>query len=145
MHEWTISMVSIKLAAIIAVISLLLGGALALKLMPPKEVTKIEVQEKEVIKNDVTTVKKEIKKPDGTIEDDTIITDHSTTTDDKKSSETIIVKQLQPQWLVTGGAYLNDSTRYYNLLVQKRLLGPVFAGINITTNKDLGLVVSVEF
>jgi hypothetical protein len=116
-------------------------------LAPPKEITKIEVEEKEVIRKDIQTIIKEVVRPDGTKETTTTTTDNSVEKKDRKS-ETLVQKQAEKQWLISAGASRASFTQQdtlYQVMAQRRVLGPVFAGVSVSTDKQVGLVLTAEF
>lgn len=107
-----------KQAGIALLIGLIFGAGAARHFYP-----RTEIVEKEVVRTDVQTVTV-IKRPDGTNETVTTI-DRSTRVEDKKS----VSAPIPPQWLVTGGAGISSTGTAYSLGVQKRLVGPMFVGV----------------
>lgn len=108
--------------------------------------------EREVIKRDTVTVIKEIVRPDGTRETETISTDKSKESKDSKTS-VIVAAPPQPQWhlSISGAANLQNSinvlpsSMVYGLQIERRILGPFSIGARIQTDKQIGLVVGYEF
>lgn len=135
---------AILLASFVLLAVGFLGGRY---LAPPKEITKVEVEEREVIRKDIQTVIKEVVRPDGTKETTTTTTDNSTEKKDRKF-ESVVQKQAEKQWLISAGATrasLTDQQTTYQLMLQRRVLGPAFAGLSVSTDKQLGLILSAEF
>ncbi len=127
-----------KLIAGIALICFIAGFAVSHKYAP---VIKTEIQEKEVIKNNVVTVVKEIVKPDGTKEVDTTTTDTSTsvaTSDSKQEAP------AQHNWFVAAGRRVALEP-IYTLEINRRMLGPLTLGIHGATDGLLSVQVGFEF
>lgn len=100
---------------------------------------------KEVIRNDVRTIIKEVTRPDGTKETVTETTDKSVKKE-SSTSETIIA--AKPQWMFGVGARIKPSDSQvvmYDLELQRRILGPFFLGGKLSTDKSVGVSVSMEF
>lgn len=99
---------------------------------------------KEVVRNDIKTVIKEVVRPDGTKETITETTDKSTKKETSKS-ELIVAKKTQ--WMFDIGARktFSNSEIYYDLHVQRRILGPFFLGAKLSTDKSAGVSVGMEF
>jgi len=127
-----------KLAVVVALATLTLGVYLGRTYFP-----KTQVVEKEVIKKDIQTVVKEIVRADGTKETVTTIVDNST----ESSSRTVQAPALPKKWKV--GATVDKSsilgTPVYGVQIDRRIIGPVFAGIKVNTDKQIGIGISVEF
>lgn len=121
---------------------LVLLSALVTFYFTNKQATKIETVEKEVIKNNVVTIVKEVVNKDGSKTIETIVTDKTQTNASK--TETKIIAKV-PQYLVSANYTKVNSIDIYGLQVQKRVLPSVLAGLTINTSKQVGLVVSLEF
>lgn len=112
--------------------------------------TEVQTQTVTVVQHDVQVVTKEIDRPDGTKEIDTVTTDKShdqTNTDTQSQTDKVVTAANKPQWLVgtefiPGNAYIGH---FYGASVQHRLLGPIFLGIGVDTNRQVGLTVTLEF
>jgi hypothetical protein len=102
--------------------------------------TKIETVEKEVIKDRIITVIKERKNPDGSSEKETIIDETKKEVRDKK--ETVVLAPPAPDWSV---GLASDLKQLYRLDVQRRVVGPVHAGVWADTSKQVGLSVRIDF
>lgn len=92
-----------------------------------------------VTKDKVVTVVRTVKDKDGTV-----TTDRTTVTDRvKKDVAAVPVLKVPPQWRVTGGYKVNGQD--YMLGVERRILGPVFVGVQATASGSILATVSVEF
>lgn len=139
--------------AVVAVIGLA-GYAVGRYVQPARvEIKKEEVvKEVEVVKKDVTVVEREIRRPDGTVEIDRRTEDRSTETVDKskQTKESTIVQNQKPQWKVSASATtavgsLTSPSLVYGATVERRIIGPFFAGVRADTSKQVGLSVGMEF
>lgn len=126
---------------IVAGISLLLGFGIATQFFPTVKEKVVEVQT-EVIRKDIQTVVKVVTRPDGTKEEVTTIVDRS-----KQSKESSMVKTIaKATWHVSASANKGlDSDLAYSLQAEKRILGDIFLGGNISTNKTIGVSLGMEF
>lgn len=98
---------------------------------------------KEVVHNDIKTIIKTIERPDGTKETVEETTDKSIKKESSKNSTIIATKN---QWMFDVGARTNFSREvYYDLQVQRRILGPFFIGAKASTDKTVGLSIGMEF
>lgn len=103
---------------------------------------------KEVVRNDVRTIIKEVTRPDGTKETITETTDKSVKKETSTSDTMIAAKK---QWMFDVGARANldnisnRDTFVYDLQVQRRILGPFFLGGRVSTDKSIGISVGMEF
>ncbi len=106
-----------------------------------KEITKTV----EIVKHDTTTTTHETKHPDGTIDTDTTVVNHDI--DMSHSNNSKVTESFKPQWKASALAGYNLSTfeKVYGAQVDRRIIGPVFAGIWANTNHSGGLSVSLEF
>lgn len=128
-----------------------LGYAFGRYAQPAKEVIKtVEVVKTvTVVQHDTVTVTKQIKKPDGTTETDTVITDKdvdiTNTAIKDTSSETIT--NVKPQWKLSGQGGYNFSSfnKVYGAEVDRRILGPIFLGAWGNSDRAAGIAISVEF
>lgn len=112
----------------------------------PRIEYKETVKTVETVKKDIVTVVREVTRPDGTHESTTTTTDHSTEASTRSSS---VTKASQPQW--SAGLLLQKSAQHwaeapvYALLVQRRVLGPVWVGAGVSTDKQVMGIISLEF
>lgn len=104
-----------------------------------KKPPQVEVKQVETVKRDVVTIVKEIERPDGTKEKQTTIVDKS-----KESTKTDTnIKKVELQYLV--GVSYNFSNQAYKFDASRRLFGPVFGTIEVSTNGNLFIGVKYEF
>lgn len=107
-----------------------------------KEGTKAETQ------NNIKTVIKYIERPDGTKETVTESTDQSTkkeSTKKESSKETTIASKNQWMFDIGTRYKLSDKQQYYDLQVQRRIVGPFFVGAKASTDKTVGVSIGMEF
>jgi Na+-translocating ferredoxin:NAD+ oxidoreductase RnfG subunit len=99
---------------------------------------------KEVVRNDIRTIVKEVVRPDGTKETVTETTDKSTK---KETSTSELIVAAKKQWMIDIAARktLTGTELYYDLQIQRRILGPFFAGIKGSTDKSVGVSIGMEF
>jgi Na+-translocating ferredoxin:NAD+ oxidoreductase RnfG subunit len=100
---------------------------------------------KEVIRNDIRTIVKEVVRPDGTKE---IITETTDKSVKKESSTSETLLMAKKQWMFGVGAAAKLSDRdviVYDLHVQRRILGPFFLGARAATDKSVGVSIGMEF
>jgi hypothetical protein len=130
---------------LIAAIILCLASVATTRYLWPRVEYKSSIVEKEVIKRDVVTVIREIVKPDGSKETVTEIVDHSR--ENSSKSETV-VKLAKAQYQLallasTSAERLADPV--YGLQIQRRLLGPVWGGLSLNTDKQITFNLGLEF
>lgn len=132
-----------KTILVTAVASLAIGAGLDRYLRPLPGTQTVEVT-RDVVRTDVRTIVKVVEKPDGTKESITETVDHSVNTNTSSSSSTIYLK---PNWLVgaTVASKLAKLEPVYGVLVQRRIIGPVFAGGSVKTDGEFGLTIGMEF
>lgn len=128
---------------ITAAVALLIGFGLGSQLMPKIESKTVEVQTEKVVK-DVVTVIKVVTRPDGTKEETSTTTDKSTEAKNSKSTAVVIAKA---DWHVNLNASkdLTASSLTYTVNVDRRILGDLFLGASISSDKKLGASIGVEF
>lgn len=97
---------------------------------------------KVVTKDKIVTVTKIVKEPNGKTETEITKTEDKQQQKEEKKQETKVVK-LEPQWEVSGMYALNE--RLYSLSIQRRIVGPIKAGVQYIDNGVIMGVVSVEF
>lgn len=141
----------IKGYLISGLVLLALGYGLGRYLQSPKEITKIQEVEKEVIKKDIVIVTKEVKHPDGTVETTTTSTDNSTEVINK-NKDVFISKNTEKQWFISAGygrgSALGDTI--ITASVNRRMIGPYFLGASGTFNTikndhTVGINIGMEF
>jgi hypothetical protein len=147
----------VRLPYKILAVVLLIGGAYGVgRYLQPAEVkvkteTKVVKVEVEKERTKYRTITKYIKRPDGTeerIEEKEEVTEKessSTKRKDKKKDKQIIA--VKPQWKVQAMAELdNFELNNYRVGVERRVIGPVFAGAwASTTLNSYGVSLSMEF
>lgn len=120
-----------------------------------KEVERVVYKEREQSTKDkhVTTVKREETKPDGTkVKETTRTVDERTETDRGREintvKETIKVVSNRPDWRLSV-AYIPNiptyQTEVYRFDLQRRIIGEIYAGVQVDTNKTIGLSISIGF
>lgn len=127
--------------AILVVITAIVSAGITRYYFPQLEYKNVETI-KEVIKNDIRVIERVIERPDGTKETIKETTDKSTKKE-TSTSETLIASKNQ--WMFDIGARANlDRNIYYDLQVQRRILGPFFLGAKVSTDKTLGVSIGME-
>lgn len=120
----------------------IVAGALAVYQFRPPEV-RVEVQEKEIVRTDTKTVTRVVERPDGTKETVIESTDKSVSKATKSES---VTKTLQKNWNVAIAAHTNRELElHYSVHVQRRVLGPFYAGVSANTIGMVGLSLGMEF
>lgn len=119
----------------------------------PKVETKTVTKIRTIIQNNIRTVTRIIVRPDGTKETVTEIVDRSTK---EKDASKVATKALQPQWRVALLTVKDFGPRKstatlparempsYGIEVQKRLVGPVFVGVQYV-HPQAGISIGLEF
>lgn len=132
--------------AIVALAILALGYGIGRYVQAPREITKTEIEEVEVIRRDIVTVVKEITRPDGTKETVTEIVDK---TKEKKEyhAETLSVKPTEKQWHMSAGLEreLSSTQNIYSVTVERRIFLGSYAGLRVNTDKQIGIILGYEF
>ncbi len=127
-------MITQKRLFILTVLLSASGGYFLRQYTAPIETSTVE---KIVNRDKIVTVVRRVKNPDGTV-----VTDRRTEVDrnrEKDIQKTVVVPK---DWLVGVGSTLD---RTYSAQVQRRVLGPVFLGIQINTKQELVGTISVQF
>ncbi len=137
----------IKILYILLPILLFAGGFYTAKKFSPTIETRIQTQEKEVVKNQIQTVVKTYT-TDGKVASETITTDKSTILTDKKSDDKskVVLPDPKKDWKVSLGI---SPTRYqqvegYSLQIERRILGPWYLGVQASSEAQR-VVVGFEF
>lgn len=139
----------------------LLGAAFGLGryTLPEKVIHEVEEKIVEVTKEVVKEVGKvqthiiETTYPDGRTVKETFILDEHTVVIEKDKFNEIIKKEREvtenskPQWAVAGsyGTNIDDRKQDYGLQVERRMLGNIWAGAYAKQDKDVGILVRMEF
>lgn len=130
-----------KTSIIIAIVGILVGFGIGTQLFPSVKEKTVEV-EKEVIRKDIQTVVKVVTRPDGSREEVTTIVDHSKENKEYSNTKTV----AKANWHISASANKGlDTDIYYAVQAEKRILGDIFVGGNISTNKTIGVSVGIEF
>ena len=96
-----------------------------------------KVETKTVVKHDTKTIVKEIERPDGTKEKQTIIVDKTKTSNKEKQSP------AESKWLF--GASYNLEQDYFKAAVSRRVLGPFFVTGEVSSKKEIFIGLTYEF
>lgn len=133
----------IKVTILVVVVAAAAAGGVTRYYFPKVEFKNVEIV-KEVVKNDIRTVIKEVVRQDGAKEVVTEIVDRTIRTE-ARSTETIIA--AKNQWMFDIGArrHLDQPDLIYELHVQRRILGPFFLGARASTDRTMGLTIGMEF
>jgi len=119
-----------------------IGGFYICRTYTPRIEEKQTVVEKEVVRKDIVTVVKEITRPDGSKEIETVTTDKSQETSNKKETKQSSTVKVS-DWRVGVTTYvLSPKTEAkYNLQLDRRLLGNlgVRVGLDDKLNVNVGL------
>lgn len=128
---------------ILMVVVAAISAGLTRYYFPQLEYKNVEVT-KEVVRNDIKTVIRTIERPDGTKETVEEITDKSVK---KESSKHEIVLMAKNQWMLDVGVRtsFDELKPVYDLQVQRRIVGPFYAGIKASTDKTVGVSLGMEF
>ena len=123
-------------------VGILVGGYIIYKFYPNVK-KQIEIQEKEVVRNDIRTIVKEVIRPDGSKETTTEIVDKTKKIYDNK----INYAESKLDWLISANIAKKNfkNSDIYGLQIQRRILGPIFIGLTGNTNKEYGISVGFEF
>ena len=135
-------------------IAILMGYAFGRYAQPAKIQiqTQTVIKEVQTVQHNTVTETKEVKLPNGTVEEDTTVTDKDIDTTSTQESKTMseTITNTKPQWLLQGGAGY-DFTRIepmYEVGISHRWIGPIFLGvqgIDSSTNKSVLGLVTLEF
>lgn len=112
----------------------------------PRIETKTVIQRQVVVKKDIRTVTRVVERKDGTKE--TIIDTVDRSTETKQSSKEVVAL-AKSQWLVAATAVQDIDSRLLKpalgVHVQRRILGPFFAGVMANSRREMGLSIGAEF
>lgn len=115
-------------------------GAVGVKFLFPTVQEKIVEKQVDVIQKDTVTEVREVTKPDGSRETITVIVDKSK--EKKESSKVIAI--AKPDWHLSVAAVgLKD--RYYQLQLERRVIGEIHVGVLANTKKEIGLTIGMSF
>lgn len=135
---------------VILLVAVVLGYAFGRYAQPARVETKIVTQIKtvEVESKNVKTTTTETTKPDGTKVVTTTTQDNSVITDNTNSvTKSDTVKDNRAQWKVTAQLSPTKPQLYYfyGAEVDRRILGPIFAGAYMNVDKNFGVSIGLEF
>jgi hypothetical protein len=103
-----------------------------------------KIEEREVVRNRIRTVIREVKKPDGTTETETETTDNSEHTRNRSESKS---QKPPTAWhaSLSARSELPFSQPEYVIQLERRILGPFFLGGGYATDKTVSLSLGMEF
>lgn len=136
MINWKVFSVSVLVVAA-------LGFVWGRSSVKPTTITKTETIEKEIVRKDIVTTIKEVKRPDGTIEKTETIIDKSK---ENKSiqKEYIALQAKKIDWAVGLQANFKGLKQdSYSLSLDRRILGPLF--LTVSGNTDLGASIGIKY
>lgn len=126
-----LSLKTIILAAVALIAAGVLIGSKMFKAEP-------QIETRTVTKDRVVTVTKEVKSPNGTVVREEV------KTEERKSDQQIaIAPPVKPDWLLTGG--IRPQEQHYMLGVQRRIIGDVYGGLQVDTQRNAFLTISILF
>jgi len=118
-------------------------GALVCWYFFPRYQTQIQTKTQVVTEYKNRIVEKIIERPDGSKETERI-TDQIGS---QVSKETTQMQISKPDWMLSAIVSSNivQFEPVYELGISRRVIGPVFAGVYVRTNKEAGIGLSLEF
>ena len=119
----------------------LLAGAYITKSYFP-EVKEVQT-EKEIIKTDVKIITRVVERPDGSKETIIETTDRTVKREDKNFTKTENKAKNVKASLIAKYSFAQKKEDY-GILLEKRILGPVFIGVYGDTSKQVGLSIGME-
>ncbi len=132
-----------KSILITAIVALLLGLGLGSQLFPKTKIEQVETERVMTVK-DVVTVIKVITRPDGTTETTSTTTDK---TKEAKAASTTL-KVAKTDWHAAV-AVSTDSIKadnlVYSLSAERRLIGDLYVGGLVSSDKRIGVSVGLDF
>lgn len=141
-----------KYQIIIGLVLLGIGFGAGHYFTPTKIITKTEtvVKTNDIIHDHIKTIIRTITNPDGTTDSTTTIDNNSVEVKNSssESNSSSVTTYEKPQWKAQGLVGLNfDNTTIpiYGVGIERRIIGPISAGLWGNTNKEAGLSVSLEF
>jgi hypothetical protein len=136
---------TLKTQLLLAALLLALGFYVGTTYGPEQQ--KTEIQEREVIKRDIVTVVREVKRPDGTVERSEVTTDKSKERKQVESTVLVSVKPAVPLNRLGVTAHTDNFRQAdsYTLSYERRLAGPLWVGLNYNTKQVYGASLAWEF
>jgi hypothetical protein len=132
-----------KTQVVVTVMLMLTAAALTRYFYPRVEV-QVKETVKEVVRTDVRTVTRVVVRPDGTKETVTETVDRSVRTEDSRKSAATYAKS---KYLVgaAAGTKFDGQEPVYAVSASARVLGPVFVGLQLDTQKTVYATLTWEF
>jgi hypothetical protein len=128
----------------VVIVSIFIGGYQVG--ISTKSTTNIVETEKEVKRNDITTVVKEVKKADGTIEIITTTVDKTKETVDKRIATAISTARENLYHVAIASDHAIKGTQgLYSLTIERTLISSFTLGIKADTDKNVGVVLGFNF
>lgn len=127
--------------AILALLGTFLGGMY----YGSRQSSETKTKEKETTSKDITTVIKEISRPDGTKETNTTIVDRSKEKREETSQQIIVPKKTLSVSALIGVNNSNFSAPIYGVSITKDFCGPITAGVWGLNNGTAGVSIGVRF
>jgi SRSO17 transposase len=117
-----------------------------------KEVEKIVYRESTEQKHNQSTVtkSKETKLPDGTVITEQVsrtkeASETKSETEMDKTKETLKVTENRPDWHLNVSNLYGSDSQSYTIDIQRRIIGEVYLGINVSTSKQVGFSIGIGF
>src|SRR6185312_5008347 len=127
--------ITLKQGAAASVILLAAGGAIDHWYIGGGTVTKTQYVDRVVTQYQVVTQTNTVVKPDGSKIITEVVTDNTRKTEIDKGST--VIKTAAPNWHVVGGFGYNYQLQpIYTAAVERRILGPVFVGVQASSEKS---------
>lgn len=130
-----------KLITLLA--GVVVGASLALLLKPPVESTKVQMGAETTQVEVGTKEVRIIERPDGTKET-TIVENYVLEAKGSEYAEVEIIKPVAPRWAIGLSAGLVGSNSY-RMSVERRIIGNLYVGGYATTEKEVGLSLTLLF
>jgi hypothetical protein len=136
---------------LVAVVAFSLGRFATPAKVEVHEVEKVVTEQSKDKNQDVNETTKETRLPDGTViiektkDKKTSIHSETETTKEKEFSKVI---ENRPDWHIGLGyepAIINFQNVSYSVILQRRIFSEFYAGVSVTSNKTVGVVVSIGF
>lgn len=110
----------------------------------PRIAVKTEIKQQIVERNNIRTITKVVEKPTGEKETITEVIDNSTKTANSSQNH---VQYKNSEWLLGAsiGSKVLTIEPIYTLRIDRRIIGPIFAGAYGRTDGELGLSITMEF
>ena len=131
------------------ILLLVIGFGLGKYTQPAKVITKTQVVTNDVVHDHIHTVVHTVVQPNGEKDTTTVVDNNSTEESSSQSSSSTVTTYNKPQWKaqVLAGLPLNGQplAPIYGAGVERRIIGPISAGVWGNNNREAGLSVSLEF